>query len=70
MPRSILKAGTQTDPASLAGAIAAVIRKDDCVDVVTIGAGALNQAIKVIVIARSFLITHGIDLVCRPGAYL
>lgn len=67
MPRAILKAGAQTEPAALAGAIAEVIRKEDSVDVVSIGAGALNQAIKAIVIARSFLITNGIDLVCRPA---
>jgi stage V sporulation protein S len=67
MPRAILKAGAQTEPAALAGAIAEVIRKEDRVDVVSIGAGALNQAIKAIVIARSFLITNGIDLVCRPA---
>jgi stage V sporulation protein S len=67
MPRATLKAGTQTEPAALAGAIAEIIRKEECVDVVSIGAGALNQAIKAIVVARSFLITNGIDLVCRPA---
>ena len=32
-----------------------------------VGAGALNQAVKAIAIARGFVAPHGIDLVCVPA---
>jgi len=62
-----LKVSTKTNPNSLAGAIAGTIRKDGKAEVQSIGAGALNQAIKAIAIARGFVAPAGIDLVCIPG---
>jgi len=67
MAKTTLRTSTQTNPGSLAGAITEVIRKEESVDVTAIGAGALNQAIKAIAIARGFLTTSGIDLICRPA---
>ena len=63
----ILKVSAKTNPNSLAGAIAGTIRKDGKAEVQSIGAGALNQAIKAIAIARGFVAPAGIDLVCIPG---
>lgn len=61
-----LKVGTQSDPNKVAGSIAGTIREQGKAVVQTIGAGALNQAIKAIAIARGFLVPAGIDLVCYP----
>lgn len=63
----ILKVSTKSNPNSLAGALASVLRKDGGAEVQSIGAGALNQAIKAIAIARGFLAPSGIDLVCIPA---
>ncbi len=63
----ILKVSAKTNPNSLAGAIAGAIREDGKAEVQSIGAGALNQAIKAIAIARGFVAPAGINLVCIPG---
>lgn len=63
----ILKASARSSPNSLAGAIAGVIRDQGSVEIQAVGAGAANQAIKAIAIARGFLIPAGTDLVCVPS---
>ena len=47
-----LKVGTKSNPNSVAGALANVFRDKESVEIQAIGAGALNQAIKAIAIAR------------------
>ena len=64
---STLKVGSQSDPNKVAGALAGTIREQGTAEMQTIGAGALNQAIKSIAIARGFLAPSGIDLVCYPA---
>ncbi len=66
-PLSCLKVGSQSDPNKVAGALAGTIREQGKAEMQTIGAGALNQAIKSIAIARGFLAPAGIDLVCFPA---
>ncbi len=61
------KAGTKTNPNSLAGAIAGGVKEEGKVEVQTIGAGSLNQAVKAVAISRGFLAPVGIDLVCIPA---
>ena len=51
---------------AVAGAIAGVMRERGYVDVQAIGAGAVNQAIKAVTIARGYLELDGIDIVCVP----
>lgn len=63
---TILKVGSTSDPNKVAGAIAGSIREDGTAMVRTIGAGALNQAIKAIAIATVFLKDGGIKLCVRP----
>jgi stage V sporulation protein S len=46
--------------------MAGVVRQSGAVEVQVIGAGALNQAIKAIAIARGYVAPSGIDLVCVP----
>lgn len=50
----------------MAGAIAGVIRESGSVEVQAVGAGATNQAVKAIAIARGYLAPAGMDLVCVP----
>ena len=51
----------------VAGAIAGVIREKKMVEVQAVGAGAANQAVKAIAIARGYLAPIGVDLVCIPA---
>lgn len=64
---SMLRVSSQSNPNSVAGAIASVVREAGQANVQVIGAGALNQAIKAVAIARGFLAPGGIDLVCVPS---
>jgi stage V sporulation protein S len=63
----ILKVSAKSNPNSVAGALAGVIREKNCAEIQTIGAGALNQAIKAVAIARGFVAPSGIDLICIPA---
>jgi len=62
-----LKVGTKSNPNSVAGALANVIRQTGSVEIQAIGAGALNQAIKGIAIARGFVAPSGKNLICIPA---
>jgi len=63
----ILKVSSRSTPNSVAGAIASVVRDKDEVEVQAVGAGATNQAVKAIAIARGYLAPVGIDLICIPA---
>ena len=62
----VLKVSSRSNPNSVAGAMAGVIRQDGAVEVQVVGAGALNQAIKALAIARGYVAASGVDLVCVP----
>ncbi|SDA27814.1 stage V sporulation protein S [Ruminococcus sp. YE71] len=63
----ILKVSSRSVPNSVAGAIAGVIRDSGSVEIQAVGAGAANQAIKAVAIARGYLAPLGIDLICIPA---
>lgn len=63
----ILKVSSKSMPNSVAGAIAGVIRENKSVEVQAVGAGAANQALKAIAIARGYLAPSGIDIICIPA---
>ena len=63
----ILKVSARSNPNSVAGALAGVLREKGGAEIQAIGAGALNQAVKSIAIARGFVAPGGIDLVCVPA---
>ncbi|MDR1193406.1 MAG: stage V sporulation protein S [Peptococcaceae bacterium] len=63
----MLKVSAKSSPNAVAGALAGVIRESGCAEIQAIGAGALNQSIKAIAIARGFVAPCGMDLVCTPG---
>ena len=60
----VLKVSSHSSPNSVAGAIAGVIREKKMVEVQAVGAGAANQAVKAIAIARGYLAPIGVDLIC------
>ncbi|MBQ2696296.1 MAG: stage V sporulation protein S [Clostridia bacterium] len=62
-----LKVSSKSNPNSVAGALAGVIRESGSAEIQAIGAGALNQSIKAIAIARGFLAPSGTELVCIPS---
>lgn len=63
----ILKVSTKSNPSKVAGAIANIYRENKLVEIQTIGAGSLNQAIKAIAIARGFVAPSGDNLVIIPS---
>ncbi len=63
----ILKVSSRSVPNSVAGAIAGAIRESGSVEVQAVGAGATNQAVKAIAVARGYLAPAGIDLICIPA---
>jgi stage V sporulation protein S len=63
----VLKVSAQSNPKSVAGALAAVLREKGSAEVQAVGAGAVNQAIKAVAIARGFVAPNGIDLITIPA---
>lgn len=63
----VLKVSAKSNPNSVAGALAGVIRETGLAEMQAIGAGAINQAVKAIAIARGFVSPSGMDLVCIPA---
>jgi len=62
-----LKVSSKSDANKVAGALANVLREKSVVEIQAIGAGALNQAIKGIAIARGFVAPSGKNLICIPA---
>lgn len=63
----ILKISSKSNPNSVAGAVTAMFREKKRIEMQAIGAGAINQSIKALAIARGFLAPSGINLVCVPA---
>ncbi|MGB9790760.1 MAG: stage V sporulation protein S [Thermotoga caldifontis] len=63
----ILKVSSSSNPNKVAGAIAGALSKADRVEIQAIGAGAVNQAVKAIAVARRFLNENGKDIYMVPG---
>ena len=63
----VIKVSSKSRPNAVAGALAGVVREKGSVEIQAIGAGAVNQAVKAIAIARGFVAPSGIDLICIPA---
>lgn len=63
----MLKVSSKSNPNKVAGAIANIFRENNKLEIQTVGAGSLNQAIKSVAIARGFLAPSGINLVIIPA---
>ena len=62
-----LKVSAKSNPAKVAGAIAGAVREEGKVEIQTVGAGSLNQAVKALAIARGFVAPSGINLIMIPA---
>ena len=67
MANNVIKVSGNSRTTAVAGAIAGVVREQRRAEVQAIGAGAVNQAIKAVAIARSYLSEDGIDAICVPS---
>jgi len=63
----VLKVSSKSNPNSVAGALAGVIREAGMAELQAVGAGAINQSVKAIAIARGFVAPTGLDLICIPA---
>jgi stage V sporulation protein S len=63
----VIRVAAKSRSTAVAGAIAGVVREQGRADVQAIGAGAVNQAVKAVAIARGFLALDGLDVVCIPS---
>ncbi len=64
---TVLRVSGSSRPNSVAGAVAALLRSEGEVEVQAIGPLAVNQAVKAIAIARSYISEEGLDLVTQPS---
>lgn len=62
-----IKVSTKSNPSKVAGALANALREKDSLEIQAIGAGALNQAIKAIIIARGFVAPSGKNIGVIPA---
>ena len=62
-----LKVSSKSSPASVAGAIAGMVKDGVSVEIQAVGAGAVTQAVKAIAISRGFLSPIGIEIACVPS---
>jgi stage V sporulation protein S len=63
----VLKVSAQSRPKAVAGALAALLREKGSAQIQAVGAGAVNQAVKAIAIARGYVAPNGIDAVVIPA---
>ena len=63
----VLKVSAKSNPNSVAGALAAIIKEKNIVEIQAVGAGAITQVVKAIAIARGFVAPSGKDIVCVPA---
>lgn len=63
----ILKVSTKSNPNLVAGALVNILKEKENVEIHSIGAGALNQAIKAVAIARGFVAPSGKELAVIPS---
>ena len=61
------KVSATTNPNKLAGAIVKTLKEGNKVEVVSIGALAINQAVKALIVSNTFLASEGKRLHITPG---
>ncbi len=62
----MIKVSANSRTSAVAGAIAGVVREHKRAEVQAIGAGAVNQAVKALVLATGYLKNDDIHVVCLP----
>jgi stage V sporulation protein S len=64
---TVIKVSTRSRTAAVAGAIAGVLRDNQRAEVQAIGAGAVNQAVKALIIAKGYMEEEGVEISCSPS---
>lgn len=64
---TIIKVSARSRTAAVAGAIAGILRENQRAEVQAIGAGAVNQAVKALIIAKGYMADEGVDISCSPS---
>lgn len=67
MESEMIKVSQKSGVNAVAGAIAGIVRQNKAVEIQVIGAGALNQAVKAVIVARGFVAPEGLDLTMTPS---
>lgn len=67
MENVILKISSKSNPNSVAGAIVGMINENKKIELTAVGAGAVNQAVKSIAVARGYVAPSGKNLICIPA---
>lgn len=62
----VIKVAAKSRPYKVAGAIAGVFREHQHAEVQAIGAGAVNQAVKALILARQYLAQDGYHIAYIP----
>ena len=63
---TMIKVSATSRTSAVAGAIAGVVREHHRAEVQAIGAGAVNQAVKALIVATGYLRLDGINVSCVP----
>jgi stage V sporulation protein S len=63
----IIKVSSKSNPSAVAGMVTAMLKENKKAEIQAIGAGAVNQAVKAIAVARGYVAPMGYNLVCTPG---
>lgn len=67
MSKIVLKVASSSNPSSVAGALVKNMQEGKDVELLSVGAGAVNQAVKAVAIARGYVSPQGVDITIKPG---
>jgi stage V sporulation protein S len=67
MSKIVLKVASSSNPSSVAGALVKNMQEGKEVELLAVGAGAINQAVKAVAIARGYVSPQGVDITVKPG---
>lgn len=67
MSKIVLKVASSSNPSSVAGALVKNMQEGKEVELLAVGAGAVNQAVKAVAIARGYVSPQGVDITVKPG---
>lgn len=67
MSKIVLKVASSSNPSSVAGALVKNMQEGKDVELLAVGAGAVNQAVKAVAIARGYVSPQGVDITIKPG---
>lgn len=67
MSKIVLKVASSSNPSSVAGALVKNMQEGKDVELLAVGAGAVNQAVKAVAIARGYISPQGVDITVKPG---